>query len=87
MNRITLCENALDPSSWTTEECGDIRPFLVDHFGSWPESAKVYLNSISRDCDVTPYDKASVDRLGLLNGHFFVVVYPEGLVTATLIIS
>ena len=86
-NRVTLCENALDPASWETHECGDLRPFLVKHFGSWPVTAKIYLNRVGKDTDVTPYDEAGIERLGILNGHFFVVVYPAELDTIVLIVS
>lgn len=86
-NRITLCENALDPSTWETHECEDIRRFLVDHFGAWPKTAKIYLNRVSKETDVTPYDEGGVERLGYLNGHFFVVVYPEGFAVIALIVA
>jgi hypothetical protein len=86
-NKVTLCENALDPSTWETLECDDIRDFLVDHFGSWPTTARIYLNRVGRDTDVTPYDEGGVERLGSLTGHFFVVVYPEGAAVILLIVA
>jgi hypothetical protein len=86
-NRITLCENALDPTSWETQECGDVREFLVEHFGAWPKTARIYLNRVARDTDVTPYDEGGVERLGSLTGHFFVVVYPEGATVILLIVA
>jgi hypothetical protein len=86
-NRVTLCENALDPATWTTHECGDLRPFLVEHFGEWPKTARIYLNRVGKDTDVTPYDEGGIERLGSLNGHFFVVVYPAELAIIVLIVS
>jgi hypothetical protein len=86
-NRITLCENALDPTSWETQECGDVREFLVEHFGAWPQTARIYLNRVGKDTDVTPYDEGGIERLGSLTGHFFVVVYPEGATVILLIVA
>lgn len=87
MNKVTLCENALDPSTWTTHDCDDVRRFLVDHFGEWPETARIYLGRVGRDTDVTPYDEAGVERLAILHGHFFVVVFPAAVTTILLIVA
>jgi hypothetical protein len=74
---VTLCENALDPSTWETfEDVEDVREFLVNHFGIWPESARIYLDHVANNADITPFDEAGIDRLGRVHGHFYVVVYP-----------
>lgn len=81
MNKITLCENTFDASTWETfENIGDVRDFLVKHFdGKWPSSAHIYLDHVANNADITPYDDAGIERLGKVKGHFYVVVYPEGL--------
>ncbi len=86
-NKITLCENAFDPTTWETFDCDDVRPFLQEHFGEWPQTARIYLNHVCRSAEVTPYDEATVERLGQLHGHFFVVVYPAAFATWVLVIA
>lgn len=88
MNTITLCENTLDPSTWVTHEnIADIREFLVDHFGVWPDTARIYLDHVANNADITPYDQAGIDRLGRVQGHFYVVVYPEGIELILVIVA
>lgn len=87
MNRLTICENALDPATWETYETEDIRAFLKNHFGTWPKNARIYIDHVSQASDVTPFDDATVERLGKLKGHFFVLVMPEGIETIFIIIS
>jgi type II secretory pathway pseudopilin PulG len=80
MNKVTICENAIEPSTWQTVETDDVCKYLFDHFnGEWPSSAHIYLDRVARNSDITPYDDAGVERLSKINGHFFVVVYPEGI--------
>jgi hypothetical protein len=79
MNQVTLCENTYDPQSWQTYEVEDVRAFLKQRFLNWPETAHIYLNYVAESADVTPYDAAGVERLGELEGHFWVVIYPEGI--------
>lgn len=88
MNTVTLCENTFDPSTWrTVENVKDVRDFLMDHFGVWPETAKIYLNHVADNADITPRDDAGVERLGKAKGHFYIVVYPKGLETILLIVA
>lgn len=87
-NTVTLCENTLDPSTWTThEDVEDVREFLVGHFGIWPENARIYLDHVANNADITPYDEAGIDRLGRVNGHFYIVVYPEGIELILIIVA
>jgi hypothetical protein len=89
MNKITVCENSFDPSTWCVyENVTDVREFLFKHFnGIWPSSAHVYLDHVAKNADITPYDEAGIERLGKVSGHFFVVVYPKGLPAVLLIVS
>lgn len=88
MNKITICNDTLDISTWETFDCGDIRPFLYNHFkGQWPDTARIYQNYVAESADVTPHDDGGVNKLGELTGHFYVVVYPDGWVLALVIIS
>lgn len=88
MNKVTLCENALDPSTWELhEDVTDVPKFLLEHFGIWPDTARIYLDHVANNADITPHDDAGVERLSKVTGHFFVVVYPEGIETILLIIA
>lgn len=89
MSKVTLCENTFDASTWVThEDVKDVREFLVDHFGGvWPDSAHIYLDHVAKNSDITPYDEAGINRLGKVKGHFYVVVYPEGIETIFIIIA
>lgn len=88
MNKVTLCEDTLDPSTWTEHNVADVRKFLVDHFGIWPESARIYLTYVAKNADITPMDDAGVERLGKIdNSELFVVVYPEGIETILLVVA
>jgi hypothetical protein len=87
-NTVTICEDALDPSTWQKyEDIGDVRNFLMDHFGVWPDTARIYLDHVSQKSDITPSDEAGVERLGKVNGDFFVVVYPAAIATILLIVA
>src|ERR1051326_6374501 len=87
MNKVTLCENALEPSTWITQDVDDVCAVLKEHFITWPETAKIYLNQVSETNDVTPHDPASVEQLQKLSGHFYVVVYPQGIETILIIVA
>lgn len=88
MNKLTLCENALDPSTWTThEDIGDVRDFLVEYFGIWPDTARIYLDHVANNADITPHDEAGIERLGKVKGHFYVVVYPKGIAIILLVVA
>jgi len=81
MKVVTLALNPLEPETWTTHEVKDIRDFLIDKFIEWPETARIYHNQVSDDSDVTPTCETEVNRLGDLDGSFYVIIYPAGLPT------
>lgn len=84
MNLVTICDNILSPKSWQTEECTDIHAYLTSKFETWPNTAHIYHDKVAKDHDVTPYDEATIERLGKLQGHFYVVIMP-GIPIAILI--
>jgi hypothetical protein len=79
MNKVTLCEDVMNPDSWVTHETNNVCEFLKLHFVTWPKTARIYHNYVAESADVTPHDDATVDRLENLSGNFYVVVYPEGI--------
>ena len=81
MKTVTLALNPLDPETWTKHETNDVREFLINEFAEWPSTARIYNEQVSSATDVTPSCEAEIDRLGELNGPFFVVVYPADPIT------
>lgn len=81
MKIVTLALNPLDPETWTNHEVADIREFLMQEFSEWPETARIYEKQVSSATDVTPSSEAEIERLGELEGPFFVVVYPADPIT------
>lgn len=87
-NTIILCENALDPATWETiEDAGDVCEFLQKRFITWPQTAKIFHKQVAQNSDVTPCDEFTAERLSKLTGHFYVVVYPEGIETVLIIVA
>jgi len=81
MKTVTLALNALDPETWTNHEVADIRDFLMEEFNEWPSTARIYNKQVSSATDVTPSNQSEIDRLGELEGPFFVIVYPAEPIT------
>lgn len=81
MKNVTLALNPLDPETWTNHEVADIRDFLMTEFAEWPSTARIYHKQVSSANDVTPSCESEVQRLGELEGPFYVVVYPAEPIT------
>jgi hypothetical protein len=78
--KVTIVKNPIDAATWKDFDVDDIAAFLVDHFGVWPDGAHIYLNYVSKSTDITPFDVQGIERLRKIStGHFFIVIYPEGL--------
>jgi hypothetical protein len=81
LKQIILARNALDPETWESHYATDIREFLVGEFDVFPDTARIYQGSVSAENDVTPSDEAGIERLGELEGPFYVIVYPGEPIT------
>lgn len=81
MKTVTLALNPLEPDSWTLHEVQDVRDFLMEQFNEWPATARIYHQQVSSSHDVTPACEADIDRLGKLEGPFYVIVYPGEPIT------
>lgn len=81
LKQVILARNTMEPDTWTHHEVPDVRDFLMGEFTEWPSTARIYHQAVSSATDVTPSDKATIDRLGELPGPFYVVVYPAEPVT------
>ena len=76
LNTIVIAEDPLAPETWESfEHEGDIRPFLTSKFESFPQTARIYHNQVSEANDVTPLDEEGIEKLGKLQGMFYVVVH------------
>lgn len=81
MKTVILALNPMEPDTWATHEVEDVRDFLMGQFTEWPATARIYHEHVSSANDVTPSNEAEIDRLGTLEGTFYVIVYPADPVT------
>lgn len=88
LNTLTICHNPLDPETWETIHTdGCFLDIVMARYATFPTNGRIYHNSVSEETDVTPTDDAdSVDYLVSLEGHFFLVLYPEEAITIVSII-
>jgi hypothetical protein len=78
LKKVTILWNHLVPETWENFTTEDLRKSLKEKFGDkFPDTGKIYHNQVSCQHDVTPFDLESIEKLGALEGEFFVVVYPE----------
>lgn len=93
MSRVTIVDNALDPSTWETiEDVTNVVEFLQSRYEFFPDTHHIYLNSVAKNCDVTPTGTdeqraAQAEVLEKTSGHFYIVVYPEGFEVILIIIA
>ena len=72
-----IAENPLRKEDWTQCETDDVCKFLYEHYeGKWPQTARIYHNSVAKENDVTPSNEKEIERLNNLDGILWVVVYP-----------
>jgi len=76
LKKVVIAENTLDPSTWETFECENVLDFIVSKFQVWPETARLYHNSVADTSDITPSNVEDFERILKLEGDFYVVVYP-----------
>lgn len=76
MIHITIIDDPFDPDTWIDAETDDICGYLAEHFGSWPQGARLYHGTIADDHEVTPIDVGDVEALENLPGPFFVQINP-----------
>lgn len=86
MQTVIIGHNPLDPETWTKHEVEDIRELLLEQFSVWPDHARIYHGEVAEDRDVTPHNEAEIERLGELEGLFYVINYPGDIVTAIIAI-
>lgn len=80
--------NPMDAVAWQRNDVPHVGEFLFNHFnGTWPETARLYDGTVSKQNDVTPWDEATVERLEELDGPVWCVVYPASGVEVAVVIG
>lgn len=93
--RVIIVADPLRPTEWIDQVVESPGRYLKEHFGTWPELARIYdlegINDVDRAAaatialhqrDVTPRDEAGVKRLETLPGPLMVSVAPADPITA-----
>lgn len=76
MQTVFLVTNPFDLSAYTQHEVEDFWAFVRQELPTWPPTARIYRGEVAKTADVTPWDDASADSLGLHGEPLYVVVYP-----------
>lgn len=77
---VTIAENIFDPREWETiHAVDDLSQLLKQRWDVLPATTRIYHNYVAQNCDVTPHNEEEVDRLEQLDGHIYVIVFPQGL--------
>jgi len=86
LKTVNIFGNSLDLSEYEIHEVENVSDFLMTYFDEWPETARIYHESVSQDRDVTPFDDSSIEFLNSLEGEFYVVITPAAFVAAAWVI-
>lgn len=86
MKRVYFIPNPLDYTSYAEHDVADVRDFLMERFDKFPDTARIYHRHLAQSCDVTPSNEYQIEQLGVLEGPFYVVVYPSGPLTIVLVV-
>lgn len=75
MKRVCIKKTSVDLNEEFIE-VEDVSKYIqeqiqLDHF---PETGRIYYNAIALECDITPHDEKSIQRLQQLEGDFYVVL-------------
>ncbi|WP_394650686.1 host specificity factor TipJ family phage tail protein [uncultured Acinetobacter sp.] len=78
LKKVIIVPDIYDRSTWAEADVEDVLQYLHDQFApSFPKSARIYHNQIAESNDVTPSNQSEIDKLGQLDGVFYVVIKPE----------
>lgn len=85
---IVVANNPFDRNSWLRyEKVEDLGNFILNEFAPfygdvWPHSARIYLEAIDGEHDITPVNPAMADTLHKVEGTAYIVVWPAGAAIA-----
>ncbi|WP_151815071.1 host specificity factor TipJ family phage tail protein [Acinetobacter soli] len=78
LKKVIIVPDFYDRSTWAEADVEDVLQYLHEQFApSFPKSARIYHNQIAESNDVTPGNQSEIDKLGQLDGIFYVVIKPE----------
>ncbi|MGR2670813.1 host specificity factor TipJ family phage tail protein [Acinetobacter soli] len=78
LKKVIIVPDVYNKSTWAEADVEDVLQYLHEQFApSFPKSARIYHNQIAESNDVTPSNQSEIDKLGQLNGVFYVVIKPE----------
>jgi len=75
MPQVIIAEDILDASSWERLEVDNLLEFLMSRYERWP-NARLYHTQVAHENDVTPAVPEDIERLKILPGPWYVVIYP-----------
>lgn len=81
---VRLLTDPFDLSAYTEHSPESLLPFLHHEFPVWPEGARLYKGSVAVENDVTPRTEDDIKALAQADGEYWVVVYPEDIITLTI---
>lgn len=76
---VTVVANALAPHETETHVVPELVPWLIERFGRWPATGRLYHRLGSFEHDVTPQVPDDCAYLSTLSGSFVVRIFPAGL--------
>ncbi len=85
---VIVGHNPLDQSSWIRHEnISDLGNFILEDFapfygGTWPTSARIYLEAIDAEHDITPTTEFMAEALHRVEGTAYIIVWPQGAAIA-----
>lgn len=74
--KIYFSTNPFIEDSYEIYENINLIDFLQSKFDKFPDSGRIYHNTVSLSNDVTPKNKNDIEKLIKLDGEFFVIIYP-----------
>jgi hypothetical protein len=77
--QIVVVPNALEPNRVETARADELVPWLIERFGRWPATARLYHRVGKAEYDVTPQVAADVPLIAALEGTVVVRLYPAGI--------
>lgn len=84
MPRVRIIADPFDLAAYSEHQTNDVLALLQEHFPVWPETGRMYKDTIAVVNDVTPTCDEQVEELSKAaeNDLYYVVVYPGDPITA-----
>lgn len=86
MTKIVICRNSFDLSECETFEAAEVGSFLYGYFRNWPPTAKLFQTSVDPKNEIAIKTAEDVYSLNSLKGTVYVVIYPAGMIFASVLL-